>query len=272
MPFIHSAFLLCSFRSHILLQNCFVSLSSGCIHPVIAGWIFFRCFEMFNFVRVVWFCLDIFLVFLLSPIPSGLFPRVVLFVSLVFLFSFRPSMLLHLSSVLSFLLVVVGFLSAFPVEFLIQVLSFCSCFLSGNTDVFSDYFRLVHLIPLCCSLRNVSIIRLFIPFLPWLYFQSWFFSDGNLVLFSDIILLNFSLFISSFCVNVCSVWFVCGVSIVISLRFIWVRVFLFFRTWCVDYYIIIIIIIIMPCCLDSLFIFWCISNISKSENQPFLSF
>ena len=53
--------------------------------------------------------LDIFLVFLLSPGPSDLFPRVVLFVLLVLVFFFRPKI----------------FLCFFCL--IIQVLSFCSC-------------------------------------------------------------------------------------------------------------------------------------------------
>ena len=68
MLLIHSAFLLFSLRSHILLQNGFVSLSSSFCYvhsPPICRLIFFRCFGMFYFVRIVLFCLDIFLVFLL---------------------------------------------------------------------------------------------------------------------------------------------------------------------------------------------------------------
>ena len=40
-------------------------------------------------------------------------------------------------------------------------------------------------------------------------FQSWFLSDGNLVFFSDIILFNISVFISSFVLMLV----LCGVSI-----------------------------------------------------------
>ena len=42
-------------------------------------------------------------------------------------------------------------------------------------------------------------------------FQSWFFSNGYLVFFSDINLFNFSIFISSSCVSVCSMWCDCVV-------------------------------------------------------------
>ena len=46
---INSAPRLCSLRSHILLQNCFVSLSSACCYVVVHSppcRIFFRCFGM----------------------------------------------------------------------------------------------------------------------------------------------------------------------------------------------------------------------------------
>ena len=71
MLIIRSAFLLCSLCSHISLQNCFDYLSFG----------------ISSFVCIVLSCLDIFLVFLLSPVLSGLFPRVVLcFTRWVFFF------------------------------------------------------------------------------------------------------------------------------------------------------------------------------------------
>ena len=101
---------------------------SWCILSMLASRMFLRCFGMSCFVYCVtlsrylfnlssfaiifWFlscsCIDIFLV-LLFPFCYNMFRR----------FSF----------VLSFLLVVVDFLSAFPVEFPIQVLNFWSCFL-----------------------------------------------------------------------------------------------------------------------------------------------
>ena len=82
MLFIHSTFLLCSLRSHILLQNCFVSLSFGCwynfSHFLLAGRIFFDVLEcpvlsvMFYYVSMS-FCL---------PSFTTTFPRIVLFVIL----------------------------------------------------------------------------------------------------------------------------------------------------------------------------------------------
>ena len=81
-------------RTHILLQNCFVSFSSvvdmsSCVLLQLAGRIFFfHCFGMSCFVCIILSCLDIFLVFLLSPVPSDLFPRVVLLFLLGLLFFF----------------------------------------------------------------------------------------------------------------------------------------------------------------------------------------
>ena len=88
MLFIHSAFLICSLRSYILLRNSFASLSlvvgiSSCILPLLAGRIFFRCFGLSCFVCIVLSCLDIFLAPLLSPVPSDLFCRIVLLVVLL---------------------------------------------------------------------------------------------------------------------------------------------------------------------------------------------
>ena len=79
---------------------------SSCILPLLAGWIFYRCFGMSCFVYIVWSYLDIFLAFFLSPEPSNLFPRVVLFVLFVFLVSFRLN---------KFLLVIVDLSSVFLV-------------------------------------------------------------------------------------------------------------------------------------------------------------
>ena len=66
--------------------------------------------------------------------------------------------------------------------------------------------RSVRLILWSCSLIYVLIIRLLFQLL-----QSWFLNDGNLVFFSDVVLFKCSLFISSFCVSVCSAWFSCVV-------------------------------------------------------------
>ena len=54
-------------------------------------------------------------------------------------------------------------------------------------DTVSNFFfsfYLVRLVPWYCSLSYVLIILLFFHFLLW---QAWFFSNGNLVLYSDII-------------------------------------------------------------------------------------
>ena len=97
MLLIHSAFLLSSLRSYILHQNCFDSFSSGYYYVLVHfPNLLIEVFSYFGisyFVYIILSCHDIFLVFLLSPVPSGLFPCVVLFVLLVEpLFSFRPSM------------------------------------------------------------------------------------------------------------------------------------------------------------------------------------
>ena len=84
ISFIHSAFSLFFFSCYIFVQNCSVSLVSGCwfvflsCPPPIVDRIFFRCFAMSCVVCIVLLFVDISLVSLLSPEPSGLFPQVVL--------------------------------------------------------------------------------------------------------------------------------------------------------------------------------------------------
>ena len=128
MLLIHSAFLLCSLGCHILLQTCFASFASGCwyvfvLSPLV-GRIFSRCFEMSCFFCIVLPCLDTFL--------SSFFRKYLLiyFLNLYCIVAFRlcSNNFQRFSFVLSFLLVIVDFLSAFLVEFPIQILSFCSCF------------------------------------------------------------------------------------------------------------------------------------------------
>ena len=82
------------------------------LHPVVGmcschlshvfGRIFFRCLRLFFFVCITLPFVDIFLIFLLSQVLSGLFPLVVLFFGL--LFSFCPNIFQHFSFVLSFCL------------------------------------------------------------------------------------------------------------------------------------------------------------------------
>ena len=119
MLFIHSVFLLCTLRSHILFPNCFVFLWSSlglfsCILPLLDHRNFFRCFGMSFFLCIVLSCLDIFLDFFLLPVTSGLFPHVVLIVLLIALLSSFRHNLSHRSSSVIFI-VVVDFLSTFPV-------------------------------------------------------------------------------------------------------------------------------------------------------------
>ena len=119
------------------------------------------------FVCIV-LCPDIILVFLLLPVPSGLFVLFTLLVMLFFPFLFHVP---EFSSVLSKSLVIVFFF-AFPIEFPVQVLCFCSCYFREYRFYhrqISFFLRLVHLTPWCCSLIFVQIIRLFFPMISWLF-------------------------------------------------------------------------------------------------------
>ena len=138
----------------------------------LAGIIFFRCFVMSYFAYIAWSYLGIFLVFHLSSVPSELSLWVVSFILKLLLFYFRPNIFSRFSSVLACPLVDEAFLFVFPVSFPIQVLNFSSL---GEPQSFhrliSFLHRLFRLIPWCCSLRYVSIIRLLFPFPYWLF--SW---------------------------------------------------------------------------------------------------
>ena len=132
MMFIHSAFLLSYLSSHILLQNCFASFVSGCwyvfVHQPPACWKNFLSL-LLNILFYL-YCLILFqyLFSLPSSVSTFWFIWIVLLVLIVvLLFSSRPNKFKRFSSVLSFLLVVVDFLSVFLVLFSIQVLSFYSC-------------------------------------------------------------------------------------------------------------------------------------------------
>ena len=94
--FIHSAFPLCLFGCHI-----FYKIVRFLLHPVVGMFlchllqvvsrIFFRCFGMFYFVCIVLPFVDMFSIFLLSPVLLGLFLQVVLLFFLVLPFHFVPT-------------------------------------------------------------------------------------------------------------------------------------------------------------------------------------
>ena len=150
-----------------------------CIHPLFANRIFL-CFGMSSFVCIVLSNLNIFLVFLLSLLPSGLFPQVVLFVllsELLFLFVPTRSSILLQSNFFFFFLLVLDFLSAFPVEFPIQVVGFC-LWSFGEHRFYHRLIwllhRFIHLNPWRLSLRYVLMIYLIFQFLPWQFLSLGF--------------------------------------------------------------------------------------------------
>ena len=96
--FIHSAFSLCSLGCYIVrfLLHPVVGMFSCHLYPVV-GRIFFPCFWMSRFVCIVLPVVNISLIFLLSPVLSGLFPQVVLLFFLVLPLSFCLYMFHRLS-------------------------------------------------------------------------------------------------------------------------------------------------------------------------------
>ena len=108
-----------------------------CNLPQLVDRISFRCFGVSRFVCFILPSLDIFLIFLLSPVLSGLFPQVVLLFFLVLLFLFSYYMFHRFSFILLLLPVFVDFLLAFLVKFPIQVLIFFFVLFKG-TPIFSQ--------------------------------------------------------------------------------------------------------------------------------------
>ena len=110
------------------------------------------------------------------------------------------------------------------------------------------------------SLLDFSQYSGHIHFLPW---QSWFHSDGSVVFFTDIMLFKISIFTFSYFLSLCSVLFACVVF----------RLLLLFGSFPLECSCFpelgLSINVLGSCCLDFLFICWCISNISRLENQPF---
>ena len=88
-------------------------------HLPVVNRIFFRCFGVSCFVCIVLPFVAISLIFLLSPVLSGLFPQVLLLFLLVLPFPFCSYIFQRFSFVLSFWPVFVDFLSAFPILVLI---------------------------------------------------------------------------------------------------------------------------------------------------------
>ena len=150
MLLIHSTCLLCSLGYHISPKLFFFFPSGFWYHlPLLIGRIFFRCFGTSCFVCIVLSILAISLIFVLSPVIFGLFPRVLLSFFLVLFFPFRPKMFQCIFFVSSFLPVFVDFLSLFLFEFPIQVLIFYSRSIREPQffyKIVSIQHRLVHLI------------------------------------------------------------------------------------------------------------------------------
>ena len=129
-PF-HYAFSVAIFSSKIVRFLWRLVVGMFLCHALpIVNRIFFRCFGMSCFVCIVLPFVDISLVSLLSPELSCLFPQVVLLFFLVLSFPFSSYIFQDLN-VLPFWSVFVDFLSGFPVELSILVLTVSSCFLRG---------------------------------------------------------------------------------------------------------------------------------------------
>ena len=102
------------FGCYLSVPNRSVSLASGCWYVLVASppvfdRFFFYCFGMSCFVCIVLTFVNISLIFLLSPVHSGLFPQVVLLFFLVLLFPFCSDVFQRLSIVLLFQPVFVDF-------------------------------------------------------------------------------------------------------------------------------------------------------------------
>ena len=94
-------------------------------------------------------------------------------------------------------------------------------------------------------------------------FQSWFLIDGNVVLFSDMILFKISTLLFSSCVSVTSIMFGC---VVFWLLLLGISIWLAGSAFSVVSVSVTALVSSWHVCQ---FICWCISNISRSENQLF---
>ena len=163
----------------------FCSLSSGCWYIFVHSSLrfFFSLFWNILF-GMYYFILSRYLFCLPSFASNFWFISSSCFTCVAFSFCFFP-MLQRSPSVLSFSIFVVD-LFAFPIEFLIQILSFCSCSL-GEHQLSLWLLSLLHrLVILWCRSWYVLMIRLFFRFLT--VFYSLFLSDRNLNSFSNLIL------------------------------------------------------------------------------------
>ena len=154
------------FGCHILVQNRSVSFASGCWYVFVSPHL--PIVGESCFVCIVLPFVNISLISLISPELSGLFPQVVLLFFPVLPFPFCSRIFQCLPFVLSFWPVFVVFLFVFPVEFLILVLTFSSCFLRGSQyshKLISLMYRLVYLTRSYYSLVYKVVFDLFYSFL-----------------------------------------------------------------------------------------------------------
>ena len=138
------------------------------------------------------------------------------------------------------------------------MLSFCLC--SFREHRFYHRLILLRSISWCSSLRYV--LNIIFPVSILTTSQSCFLRC--VIIFSDTFLFKISAFIFPSYIPVCSVWFGRVEFPLLLLLYSSFRLqcSYFSVFWCVDYCIRVLL-------LDSQFTFWCISNISKPENQPF---
>ena len=150
--FIHSGFslyiLVAIFSSKIVRFLWYQAVGMfSCQSHQIVDRIFFRCFGKSCFVCIVLPFVDISLIFFLSSALPGLFTQIVMLFFLVLPVPFY-SRLFQCLSFLSFWLVFVVLLFAFPVEFPFPILTISSCFLRGSQFSYKlilQLHRLVHL-------------------------------------------------------------------------------------------------------------------------------
>ena len=190
--FIHLAFLLWFFFSHILLQNLLDSIASrfdiaSSILQLIVGRIFNRCFETSYFVYIAWSCLGIFYVLLLSLVFFGWSPQAFFLSS-----SCASSVWSEYLSIFRFtILACCRSLSVIQVWVPIQVLTFCQRF-SREHRFFQRLTLLLRILnrltPWCRLSGYLTKSRLLSRFQTWLSsslsswvkamwfsFQTWFF-------------------------------------------------------------------------------------------------
>ena len=227
------------------------------------GRIFSHCFGLSCFFCIVLPFVNISLIFLLLSVLSGLFSQVVFSFFRVLPFPFCSYVFQRLSFVLSFWPVFIDFFISVFSQISHPGFDFFLLLFEGNpifsqTNFAPAEIRSFNSVILFIDIYHNTAFILFVSFLTVIH--SMFLNDSKVVFSLFIILFKFSRFTFCSCDSACSRLFGCVV-------FPSSEVGGSFRLGSFSLLIPDVSGTVLLSC--SLFIFWCIFSISRSENQPF---